>query len=304
MPPSDPHRILITGVSGQIGSELCRSLLGFGTIIAAPRAVMDLADPDSITRAMRELRPTLVINPAAYTAVDMAEEESELAMRINAEGPAVLAEACRESGALLVHYSTDYVFDGAKGSPYTEEDAPNPVNVYGQSKLAGERAIQASGCSHLILRTCWVFNARGKNFMHTMLKAANKYKKLDVIDDQHGTPTWARMIAGVTAIALCKAAPRADAGSFDPALSGIYHLTAEGYTTWRGFAAETIHRGAALGLCKSPPINAITTEQYPMLAPRPRDTRLDTGKLRRTFGITPPAWQTTLDLCLRELAAP
>ncbi len=192
-------RILITGTNGQVGFELLRSLAGLGTVIAAGRDELDLADPDAIRRTLRDTKPGLIVNAAAYTAVDKAEAEPELALAINGVAPGILAEEAKRLGAALIHYSTDYVFDGSKGAPYTEDDAPRPISAYGRTKLAGEHAIQAVGVPHLILRTSWVYGARGSNFLLTILRLAKEREELSIVDDQIGAPTWSRAIAMATA---------------------------------------------------------------------------------------------------------
>jgi dTDP-4-dehydrorhamnose reductase len=279
-------KILLTGPTGQVGWELAPQLARLGAVIAPDRQALDLADLDAIRARVRDLRPDVIVNAAAYTAVDRAESEPDLAFAINATAPGVLAEEAKRLGSLLVDYSTDYVFDGTKAAPYTEHDAPNPLSVYGRSKLEGERAIQASGCRHLILRTSWVYASRGHNFLLTMLRLGAERPELRVVDDQRGAPTWARDIADAT-VKLLAAPP-----------TGLFHLTAAGETTWHGFATE-IFRRAAL----TPVVKPIHAAAYPTAARRPANSVLDTAKLRHGTGIAIPPWADRLAACLAELLA-
>lgn len=272
-------RILLTGRNGQVGSALLATLPALGEVIAVDRRQLDLASSDSIRSAVRDARPQVIVNAGAYTAVDQAERQEPLALRVNGEAPAVLAEEAAELGALLVHFSTDYVFDGEKTSPYLETDAPNPLNAYGRSKLAGERAIQASGCRHLIFRTSWVYAGTGHNFLLTMLRLAREGKPLRVVDDQHGAPTSSRMIAAASAEALTRLGDGA----------GLYHMSAAGSTTWYGFARAIFHRA---GL--TPSLMPIASVDYPAPARRPRNSLLDNGLLMRQ-GIRLPSWEAGLD---------
>lgn len=285
-------RILITGSNGQVGWELCRSLAAMGEVIALDRHGLDLARPQDIRPRVQEIRPDLIVNAAAYTTVDQAEAEPDLAMAINGIAPGVLAEEAQRLGALLVHYSTDYVFDGAKAAPYTEEDAPAPINVYGASKLRGEQLIQVVGGRHLILRTSWVYGARGKNFLLTLLRLAGEQDELRVVDDQIGAPTWARFIAEATARIL--AHPR----SRDT--SGVFHLTASGATSWYGFARAILDLTAGRRT-REPRLVAIPGAEYPTPAARPANSRLSLSRLHSTFGIEPPPWDRLLEQCLVEL---
>jgi dTDP-4-dehydrorhamnose reductase len=271
-------KILLTGKTGQVGWELARLLPALGELRATDRNEIDLSEPDSIRRAVRETRPDLIVNAAAYTAVDKAESETGPALRINGEAPGVLAEEAKRLGALLVHYSTDYVFDGEKAGAYVETDTPNPVSAYGSSKLAGERAVAASGCRHLIFRTCWVYAPRGRNFLLTILKAARERPELKVVDDQFGAPTSSGAIAQATKLAI--AAGRGQ---------GIYHLSAAGRTSWHGFA-QAIVEGAGL----KTPVRPIPSSEYPVPARRPRNSMLDNSKLKKEFGIALPDWSDGL----------
>lgn len=272
-------RILLTGRQGQVGWELERTLPALGEVITTDQRTLDLGDPDAIRRVVRETKPQLIVNAAAYTAVDRAESELELAMRVNGVAPGVLAEEAKRVGALLVHYSTDYVFDGEKPSPYVETDATNPLNVYGRSKLAGEQAIQRSRCRHLILRTSWVYSRTGRNFLLTMLRHSREKKELRVVDDQLGAPTSSRMIAD--------AAPAVIAGALrDASLDGIYHMTASGSTTWCGFARAIVGDASQVA--------AISSREYPTPARRPRNSVLDNSKLYQTFRVRLPHWEAGL----------
>lgn len=291
-------KILLTGRTGQVGYELERSLQGLGEIVALDRERMDLADLDSVRSAIREVRPALIVNPAAYTAVDKAETEPELAMRINGEAPAVMAEEARKLGAAIVHYSTDYVFDGSKHGAYTEDDPTCPINVYGRTKLAGEQAIQASGIPHLIFRTSWVYGMRGKNFLLTVQRLAQERDELRIVSDQHGAPTWSRTIADGTAYALASLRMSRGEIALDQELlrerSGLYHLTAQGQTTWHGFAQTiTSHWSTE----RKPVVTPIATCDYPLPAKRPANSALSCERFVRTFCHL-PTWSSALRLCL------
>jgi dTDP-4-dehydrorhamnose reductase len=299
-----PPRILLLGADGQVGWELRRALLTLGEVVPLTRAQADLSDLVGLKALLEREQPQVLVNAAAYTAVDKAETEIESAQRINAQAPQALADYAAAHGAWLVHYSTDYVFDGQKPAPYTEDDTPNPQSVYGRSKLDGERAIAASGCHHLILRTSWVYAARGGNFAKTMLKLAAERDSLRVIADQFGAPTSAELIADVTALAL----HRVLIDSADPVrsgrLSGLYHLTASGSTSWHGYAQTVLQQAAARGLplrCSAAQVQAIGTQDYPLPAPRPANSRLDCRKLQYTFDLTLPPWQTQVQRLIDEL---
>ena len=284
-------KILVTGTSGQVGYELERSLQGIGEVVAVGRDRMDLANLDQVREVVRALRPQLIVNPAAYTAVDLAEKEPELARRINAEAPAVLAEEAKRIGAALVHYSTDYVFDGTKTTPYVETDTPNPLNAYGRTKLEGERAIIDSGVPHLIFRTSWVYGTRGKNFLLTMLKYGKEREELRVVADQYGAPTWCRTIADTTAVVLAQA--RAEGPAWWDQNGGIYHLSGQGRTTWHGFTEAIV---AAAGLnCRVLPI---ASSEYPQAAQRPANSLMSSDKLIDSLAALPD-WQKALLLSLR-----
>ena len=273
-------RILLTGRNGQVGWELERALPALGEVIATGRATLDLADFDAIRRLVREAKPDAIVNAAAYTAVDKAESEPDIAMRINGEAPGVLANEAKRLGALLVHYSTDYVFDGTLERPYREDDAPNPINAYGASKLAGERAIRSSGCRHLIFRTSWVYGPRGSNFYRTIARAARERPELRVIDDQFGAPTSCGAIARATASVL-ETSLRSPS-----AATGMFHLTAGGETTWHGFASAIVAREGLNTV-----VTAIRSAEYPTAARRPRNSRLDNARLHSMFGVALPEWR-------------
>lgn len=283
-------KILLTGASGQVGYELERSLQGLGEVVALDRARMDLANLDQVRDVIRALRPGLIVNPAAYTAVDRAESEPELAFRVNAEAPAVMAREAKALGAAMVQYSTDYVFDGSKDGAYVETDPTGPLSVYGKSKLAGEQAVAAAGIDHLILRTSWVYGMRGSNFLLTMLRLTKERDALKVVSDQVGAPTWSRTIADTTALMLAQA--RAGGAGWWERHGGLYHLTSGGHTSWHGFTGAI---AAAAG--HSCALEPISSDAWPAAAPRPRNSVLDTSKLRENFGNI-PQWQEALRLCL------
>lgn len=297
-------RILLLGASGQVGYVLQRSLVGLGEVLAttrsgrlpgsrAPCRVADLDRPGDLLPLLADVAPDVVVNAAAYTAVDHAESESETAFRINAEAVGSLAEACRAHGALLVHYSTDYVFPGTATRPWRENDATGPLGVYGASKLAGEQAIAASGCAHLIFRTAWVYGARGRNFLRTMLRVGAERDELQVVHDQIGSPTPAAWIAQATALALARRTDQV----------GTWHLVASGETSWHGFAATIFDAAEHAGLiAKAPVVQRIASRDYPTPARRPAYSRLDTYKLARDFHIVLPDWRIGVEQVIAELA--
>ncbi|SPA26392.1 TDP-rhamnose synthetase, NAD(P)-binding [Cupriavidus taiwanensis] len=292
---------LVTGSNGQVGFELRRSLAPLGKVVALDRLSCDLTRPDDIRRVVREHQPDVIVNPAAYTAVDKAESEPELAYAINGTAVEVLAAEAKALGSLLVHYSTDYVFDGSKAGAYIETDAVNPQSVYGKSKLAGEQAIAVAGAAHLVFRTCWVAGAHGGNFAKTMLKLGRERDSLRVIADQFGAPTTAALIADVTAQVVARHWLSGDRTSF---ASGSYHLAAAGETTWHAYASEVLRYAAAKGIeLKVDParIEPIPATAYPLPAPRPANSRLDTSKLRQTFGIHLPDWQQGVHYLLDQI---
>ena len=294
-------RILLLGRNGQLGWELQRSLAPLGRLTALGRAQANLEKPATLRDAIRNNAPDLIVNAAAYTAVDKAEAEPDAAATVNSQAVGVLAEEAKKLGALLVHYSTDYVFDGSKSGPYTEDDAPNPLSVYGRTKLEGDRAIQASGCRHLIFRTSWVYAARGGNFVKTILRLAGERDELKVVADQIGAPTSAELLADVTA--LCAGfvthCPERFAG-----VAGTYNLAASGETSWHNYAQFVVENAVRLGLplkLASAAIRPIATSEYPLPAQRPLNSRLATDKLRSVFGIELPHWQIHLERVIAEL---
>lgn len=295
-------KILLTGKNGMVGWELNRSLLPLGEVVALDRSQADLSKPESLRQIVRDIQPDVIVNAAAHTAVDKAEEEEALATLINGVAPGVLAEEAKRCGALLVHYSTDYVFDGSKDSPYVESDTPNPINAYGRSKLAGEIAIQNSGADYLLFRTSWVYAARGKNFLLSMLRLMQEHEELKIVADQVGAPTWARTVADVSAHCLRQALTERAEGRFTP---GTYHLTAEGQTSWHGFAEKIAELGRASLLAASLKIKAIRpipSSDYPTPAKRPTNSRLSSKALSGRFSIDLPAWQLSLAECMAEQA--
>ncbi|NMM89746.1 dTDP-4-dehydrorhamnose reductase [Rhodococcus sp. SRB_17] len=293
--------ILLFGKGGQVGWELQRSLAVLGKVTALGRDstghCADFSHSEGIAETVRALRPDVIVNAAAHTAVDKAESEPELARLLNATTPGVLAEEAARLGAWLVHYSTDYVFDGSGSRPWVETDAPAPLSVYGRTKLEGERLIQQSGCKHLILRTSWVYAARGGNFAKTMLRLAQERERLTVIDDQWGAPTGADLIADVTAHALRHLMQR-------PQDAGLYHLVAAGETTWNSYAKYVIEQAqqaqAAIKI-KATEVAPVPTSAFPTPAVRPHNSRLDTRKLQATFGLTLPHWQQGVARMLTEI---
>jgi dTDP-4-dehydrorhamnose reductase len=292
---------MLTGANGQVGWELARSLMPLGEVVALDRAQCDLSRPDTIAGIIQEIKPDVIVNAAAYTAVDKAEEEEELATTINGTAVGVLAEEAKKHKSLLVHYSTDYVFDGTKSTPYTEEDIPNPINAYGRSKLVGEKAIVQSGCDYLILRTTWVYAARGNNFLKSMLRLAQEREELRIVADQYGAPTWARNIADMTSHLL---AIEQQERQVDKFLSDTYHLCASGKTTWHGFAnaiIESARKHASVGSIKTERVLPIATEDYPLPAPRPINSQMDSSFLTTRFGVSIPEWRHAIELCIDEV---
>ncbi len=291
------RRILLTGTTGQVGWELCRTLAPLGTILAPDRNLLDLSRPEKIRAQVREWRPDLIVNPAAYTAVDQAESEHEIAFQINSDAPRVLAEEASKLSIPLVHYSTDYVFDGEKKTPYSEDDEPNPLNVYGESKLLGERHVQENTEQYLILRASWVYGLRGKNFLTTMLRLFQEREEIQVVDDQTGAPTWSRMVAEASAIILSQLINRGN----DESRWGLYHLSASGQTSWFGFA-EKILEEAQLGHLGGdlnghlPKLVPIAASEYPLPAERPKFSLLFTEKIIRQFGVRLPGWNKQTEL--------
>lgn len=297
-------RLLLLGKNGQVGWELQRSLAPLGELIALDRSgdaargwSGDLADVDALAATVRSVRPDAIVNAAAYTAVDRAEGEPDLAMLCNAAAPEALARAAAEAGAWLVHYSTDYVFDGSGEQPRDEAAPTGPLNVYGRSKLEGERRVRDSGCRHLILRTSWVHAPRGANFVKTMLRLGREREALQVVDDQVGAPTGADLLADVTAHALRAAMQR-------PELGGTYHVCAGGYTSWYRYALHVFERARRQGVPLALPphgVQAVPSSAFRTAARRPLNSRLDTSKFRRSFGLCLPQWEVGVDRLLDEL---
>jgi dTDP-4-dehydrorhamnose reductase len=298
-------RILLTGKTGQVGAELLALLPRLGEVAAFDRRELDLSNPDHIRRVIRDVQPTVIVNAAAYTSVDQAEKEEKQAHILNVEVPALMAEEAKKIGAALVHYSTDYVFDGSKNLPYEEADQPNPINVYGMTKLAGEEAIRAIGIPHLIFRTAWVYGTRGRNFLLTILRLATEREELRIVRDQFGAPTWSREIAMGTLRVLAQLSQegRQAVSKFN----GVYHMTAVGKTSWFEFAEAILE--AASRTPRDIPwfaaatggkplvvrrVNPITTEQYPTPVRRPAYSVLSNHRLKQVFGLELPDWRSQL----------
>lgn len=289
--------LMITGASGQVGHELRRSLQPLGPIAAFDRTRLDVTDADAIVAAVRRLKPAIIVNAAAYTAVDRAEDDAAIADAINARAPGILAEEAKRLGACLVHYSTDYVFDGRAARPYREGDATGPLNVYGRSKLAGETAVLAANPASIVLRCSWVYSTRGANFLPTMQRLGRERDEVRVVDDQIGCPTWARYIAEATALMLERCGFSAAALRERP---GLYHLAAGDSTSWCGFARAIL---AATPGCETVRVVAIPSAEYPTKATRPAYSVLDTTRLRDAFGVFMPSWQSQLALALEDQQA-
>lgn len=288
-----PLKILITGKTGQLALELQKHLADLGELVVLGRDELDLSQPAQIRAQVRAHSPDLIINAAAHTAVDQAESEPELAFAINATAPGILAEEAKALGIPLIHFSTDYVFDGRKPAPYTEEDPPHPLGVYGQSKLAGEQAIAATGAQHLTLRTSWVYSCHGKNFLLTMQRLLQERPELRVVADQVGAPTWAGTLAQSTRT-LIQRWQAGEAGAW-----GTYHLTARGETSWFGFTQAIAQALTAQGkVCAT--LHPIPASDYPTPAARPQNSRLDCSRLAREWHVTPPDWLSALHECLAE----
>ena len=290
-------RILVTGANGQVGWELRRSLSATGSVVALDRGAFDLSRPDAMRATIREIEPAVLVNAAAYTAVDGAESEPDLAMAINGVAPGVMAEEMSRLGGVLIHYSTDYVFDGAGQTPWTELDTPNPVSVYGRTKLAGECAITAASAEHLILRTSWVYGRRGSNFVRTIIRLALERDELRIVADQVGAPTWCQDLADWTAVIVSRLlGPETSASQ----PSGVFHLAAGGQTTWHGLAQAVVRLAPELAHRRQVPVVPIVSAQYPLPAKRPAFSVLDTSYLHKVFGIAPRDWEDALARCLHE----
>ncbi len=292
--------ILLTGADGQVGSELLRALAPLGRVVAPRRAELDLSDDTALRDTMRALRPALIVNAAAYTAVDRAESERETAFAVNAAAPGVLAEEAASIGSTIVHYSTDYVFDGTKGSPYLESDTPAPANAYGESKLAGDRAVAASGAPYVILRTSWVYAARGHNFMRTMLRLAHEREELRVVSDQVGAPTPAWLLADVT-VRLLTGHVEGNAFPISTSKGGIYNVTTKGHTSWHGFAERILELDPQRADQRCRVITPITTADFPTAARRPAYSVLDTTRVERALGKPMAGWEEALERTMAHL---
>jgi dTDP-4-dehydrorhamnose reductase len=297
-----PMKILVTGRDGQLGWELARSLQALGPVTAVGRSELDLADWRTVAARVAAFDADVVVNAAAYTAVDGAETEVERALDVNARAVGQMASACAASGATLLHFSTDYVYDGRKSEPYVETDPTGPLSMYGRSKLEGEHAIVAAGCAHAIFRTSWVYAIRGSNFLRTMLRLARDRETLRIVDDQHGAPTWARSLAEATAAVLARAGcSRADVCGALQQRGGVFHMSNAGSTTWHGFARRIFDEipDPARALGSLVPIPA---REYPTPATRPSNSVLDNGRLAREWGVQLPAWHDALRLCAADMA--
>ena len=294
-------KLLVTGANGQVGCELRQSLAPLGEVIALDRAACDLARPAEVARILRAATPDIIVNAAAYTAVDRAEQEEELATLINGTAVGEIAQAARQLGALLIHYSTDYVFDGRKDAPYAEDDVPSPISAYGRSKLAGERAIAQCGGRYLIVRTSWIYAARGHNFLKTVLRLARERDELRIVDDQIGAPTWARDLAAATAVMTRQARQEIARDDFE---SGLFHVTGSGATSWFVFAQAVVKQAEQFGLlARKSKIVPIASSEYPVAATRPKNSRLSGARARHRFQIALPEWEQSLAVCMRELSA-
>jgi dTDP-4-dehydrorhamnose reductase len=301
-------KILLTGQSGQIGGELALDLRNLGEVISFPRAQMDLSDLDQVRDVIRTARPDLIVNPAAYTAVVKAESEPALATLINGEAPGVIAQEAQRLGAAMIHYSTDYVFDGEQEQPYPETASPHPINVYGSSKLAGEQAVARYCEAHWILRTSWIYNARGGNFMKTVIRLAQEHSQFTMTCDQVGAPTWARTVSRVTGELLANSRGEGNAARGSDRIrdtAGIYHLTAGGETSWYEYASFIVDhlqaRGVPLRIAGSAAIAPIPTAAGPGMPARPKSSRLAIGKLESVFKLRMPHWRSDAETCLDEI---
>ncbi|MBN9377682.1 MAG: dTDP-4-dehydrorhamnose reductase [Chlamydiales bacterium 38-26] len=284
-------KILILGSKGQVGWELQRTLAPLGQIIAHDRTTLDLSCATSLSRKIQEIQPQVIVNAAAYTAVDKAETDQETCYAINAKAPQQLAQEAKKLQALLIHYSTDYVFDGKSAHPYKEQDSTNPQNIYAKSKLEGDQAILSSGCSHIILRTSWVYGSRGQNFLRTMLRLGQQKDLLKIVDDQIGAPTWSRLIAEATAQVIARYNGQ----------DGLYNLTSGGKTSWFGFAQAIFDLYSSKNEYKVPQLNNIPSSEYPVPAKRPQNSLLCQDKLFQTFQIKMPDWKDALEMCIEEM---
>lgn len=302
-------KLLVTGCNGQVGWHLQRTLVPMGEVLAIDIEQVDLTDLNAVGKTVRDFAPDVIVNAAAYTAVDKAESEPDLARAINVAAPGKLAEECARTGALMIHYSTDYVYDGNKADPYSEDDATGPLSVYGKTKLAGDQAIIGSGCAFIILRTTWVYDIRGKNFLRTIIRLAKEREELRVVGDQYGAPTWARMLAESTALIVARAAERKATTKEWP--RGLFHLTAGGRTSWAGFTRAILEdydemvnwpadTGEFGGELMAKRVVEITTDQYKTAAKRPQNSVLSNARINAEFGIQLPDWRLQLQLALQD----
>lgn len=298
---SEGPRTLVIGATGQLGTELQRAFAGTNPLVAVDREVVDLAVPDQIRAIVRRVQPDVILNAAAYTAVDRAESEPERALAVNGRAPRLLAEEARKINALLVHYSTDYVFDGSKSEPWSEDDPPNPLNAYGSGKLAGERAVREVGGRYLIFRTSWVYGPQGKNFLLTMLRLGRERDRIAVVDDQFGAPTSSIELACATRTIVGGILEGRFGG--EDQWAGLYHMTCSGSTSWCGFARAIFERGGKLLDGRHPQADAIPSSAYPTPAKRPRYSVLSNARLHARFGVQLAPWQTALDAVLASLGA-
>ena len=290
-------RVLLFGPDGQIGWRLAQLLVRSHELIMCRRSQADLSDSARLRDAIRAVKPDVILNAAAYTAVDQAEKEPAMARAVNAIAPGVMAEEAARLHSLLVHFSTDYVFDGRKSGPYTEEDKPAPLNVYGESKLEGEQHIQATSAVHLILRTSWVYDSRGQNFVLTMLRLGRERHEIRIVNDQTGSPNWAKYLAETTVDIVGQLIRSEDRRR----LAGTYHLSASGHVTWFEFARAIFAHPSVMRLCKAPKLVPISSSEYPTLAKRPANSTLSTRKLSELFEVTNLSWRDGLDQCLQQL---
>ena len=293
-------KILLFGKYGQVGWELNRSLQPLGEVVVLGRDEADFSKPDNLREIVQKIKPDVIVNAVAYTAVDKAEDNEDLALVVNADSPKVLAEEALKINALLVHYSTDYVFNGTKEDPYIETDEPAPINAYGRTKLSGEIAIQSSGCDYLIFRTSWVYASRGHNFILTILKLAKERDELSIVSDQIGSPTSAKLISDTTILCLQQSITERQNGDFS---SDLYHLTASGFTSWHGFASAIVDTANKIldSQLKVKDIKEIPTTDYPTPANRPMNSQLSLAKLEKAFSVKMPDWHTTFLLCLEDI---
>jgi len=292
----DPASILIFGKAGQVGWELRRTMAPLGHVVAVDYPEVDFTSPATLAEVVHRVRPSIILNASAYTAVDKAEAEADRCQRINGDAPGVLAELAKRQGALLVHYSTDYVFDGGKQQPYVEEDPANPLGVYGRTKWAGDQAVMAAAGEHLIFRLCWVYGTRGSNFLLTMMRLAKEREALRVVRDQVGCPTWSRLIAEATAFTAKEWMNGRDRERF----GGVYHLASSNSTSWHGFASAIVEQvPPEIRKCRK--VEPISTAEYPTPARRPAFSVLDCGKLQRAFGLSLPSWEESLGLAVEAI---